>query len=137
LNNINNIITYNKGIFNKNINGILKKHDNNSGSYVMEELKYKTEDSIEFIKLDDMNITNKVDFIKIDTEGSELFVLEGSKQLICKNKPLIQVETNMCSNKFFNYDKTKIFEFLFNLGYEILDDDGNDPIFIYNNTVII
>jgi len=34
----------------------------------------------------------KVDFIKIDTEGAEFFVLNGGKELIRRSRPLIQVE---------------------------------------------
>ena len=76
------------------------------------------------ITLDELNINSKIDFIKIDTEGSELYVLEGVINTINKNKPLIQVETNKLSEINFNYNKLKIYNFLYNLGYVIYDDDN-------------
>ena len=128
-NNCTNIIAKNVGVFNKNTNGKIIKHGKNSGCFYLKESDEI--DSIPMIKLDDETLDGQVDFIKIDTEGSELYVLEGAKNIINKFKPLIQVETNSTSKKFFDYDKKKIFDFLFDLGYKIYNDDGNDPIFYY------
>lgn len=128
-NNCTNIIAKNIGVLNTNTKGKIIKHGKNSGCFYLKESNEK--DAITMIKLDDENISGQVDFIKVDTEGSELYVLEGAKNLIIKYKPLIQVETNNSSKKFFNYEKKKIFDFLFEIGYKIYDDDGNDPIFYY------
>jgi len=65
----------------------------------------------------------------IDTEGSELFVLEGAYDLILENKPLINLETNQCSEMYFGYKKERVFEFLKSLDYKVLNDDGNNPLF--------
>ena len=43
-------------------------------------------------KLDDLKIENKIGFIKIDVEGHEKAVIEGSKKIIKKNKPVLLVE---------------------------------------------
>jgi FkbM family methyltransferase len=40
------------------------------------------------------NNVGKIDFIKIDTEGFETFVLEGGKATIAKDKPVILIELN-------------------------------------------
>ena len=93
LNNIKNIKPFNLGIHNKITNCVSHKHDDNSGSIVMKETDIETVDTIKMLPLDNIDFNESIDFIKIDTEGSELFVLEGAKHTIHKYKPLIQVET--------------------------------------------
>lgn len=127
-NNFKNVEAINCGVSNKNMNAQVVKHGKNSGCFYLKECNEN--EGIKVVKLDDLKLEN-IDFIKIDTEGSELLVLEGALNLIKKNKPLIQVETNKCSDKYFGYNKSKIFNFLKELNYKILDDDGNDPIFYY------
>ena len=136
LNNIKNIKPFNLGIHNKITNCVSHKHDDNSGSIVMKETDIETVDTIKMLPLDNIDFNESIDFIKIDTEGSELFVLEGAKHTIHKYKPLIQVETNHCSEKFFNYNKKKKNDFMYSMNYKILDDDGNDPIFYYEYILI-
>ena len=133
MNGIKNIYSHNYGIYNKTTNAICERHDNNSGSIVMKEVDKPTSDSIQMLALDSIQFNDKVDFIKIDTEGSELYVLQGAKSIIDNHKPIIQVETNHCSQKFFNYDKNEIYNFMYSMNYKILDDDGNDPIFYYDS----
>lgn len=63
------------------------KHGSNSGCYYIKEIDNNNllnNDEINVVKLDDEKIETKVDFIKIDTEGSELFVLKGAIELIKK-----------------------------------------------------
>ena len=43
-------------------------------------------------RLDDIEITNAIGFIKIDVEGHEKNVLKGGEKLIKKNKPPLLVE---------------------------------------------
>jgi FkbM family methyltransferase len=53
--------------------------------------------SVECIDLDtfvEKEKINKVDFIKIDVEGWELFVLQGGKEMIKRDKPIILMEFN-------------------------------------------
>jgi FkbM family methyltransferase len=50
----------------------------------------KTDTLDNFIK---ENSIHKVDLIKIDTEGSENFILEGARECIIKHKPIIICET--------------------------------------------
>jgi len=128
LNNCKNIQLFNKGVYNKTANCKVVKHGDNSGCYYIKECD-KDESSIEVIRLDDLEYESPVDFIKIDTEGSELYVLEGASEIISRYKPLIQVETNECSSKYFGYNKSNIYEFLYSRGYKAFDDDGNNPLF--------
>jgi len=128
INNVENVKIHNKGAYNKSIDCIVTKHGSNSGCYYIKECE-KSDETISVIKLDEMTYDKPVDFIKIDTEGSELFVLEGGYNLILENKPLINIETNECSDKYFGYNKERIFEFLKSLDYKVLDDNGYNPLF--------
>lgn len=131
LNKIPNITLYNKGVFHKNAYCKVIQHGGgNSGCFYIKECERDDADSIEVVRLDDMQLSN-VDFLKIDTEGSELNVLEGAVDLISNNKPLIQVETNYCSSTYFGYEKEKIYDFFRQNNYKIFDDDGSNPLFIH------
>ena len=48
--------------------------------------------NVESRKLDNLNFTNKISFIKIDVEGHEMEVIKGSEKTIKNNKPIMLVE---------------------------------------------
>ena len=56
----------------------------------------------------------KTDFIKIDVEGFEYFVLKGGQNLLIKHQPIIWIE-------MFNKNFFKVNELLNSFGYEIKD----------------
>ena len=66
-------------------------------------------------KLDDILIDHKIGFIKIDVEGHEKNVLNGSKNLIKKYKPnlLIEIEERHSKEKVED-----TISFINNLGYK-------------------
>jgi FkbM family methyltransferase len=129
LNKISNVIVHNKGCFNKTTSCVSVQHEGgNSGCFYIKEDK-QNKDAIPVVKIDDELINNflPVDFIKIDTEGSELYVLWGAYETIKRWKPLIQIETNGSSERYFNYSDSLCLDFLFGLGYKIFDTDGHNP----------
>jgi FkbM family methyltransferase len=65
--------------------------------------------------LDDINIPNKIDFMKIDVEGFEARVILGAKETILRDKPLIWVESFPENFVMTNY-------ILETLGYEIVKE---------------
>jgi len=71
--------------------------DNNSGMSTLIDtdlLKWRKPKSHSLVKtqtLDSMNLP-KIDFVKIDVEGWEKQVLEGGKETILKDQPLIYIE---------------------------------------------
>lgn len=63
--------------------------------------------------------TQKIDLIKIDTEGSEHLILENSKKTIAKFKPIIICEV------LFNTIETQLEEIMIAEGYEFYNHKGN------------
>ena len=68
-------------------------------------------------KLDEFNFKNKISFIKIDVEGHEIEVVNGSKELIKKFKPNLMIEIEQKHSK--NNTKESI-SFICSLGYQAL-----------------
>jgi len=82
-------------------------------------------------RLDTFDFKN-VDFIKIDVEGHENQVLQGSVETIKKYKPLLMIEifSNRTHENFLRRQKT--FKILDDLGYKFKDTRAWDFIFEYN-----
>jgi len=64
------------------------------------------------LSLDTISLPQPVSFVKIDVEGHELSALEGMKNILLKDKPLIWLEDN----------KNKAVPYLKSLGYKIIKD---------------
>ncbi len=76
--------------------------------------------------LDSFNFQD-VDLIKIDVEGSELFVLEGAVDTIRRCQPVVQVELRDTHCKRFGYKCDDIINLMMSLGdYVMCDFNGND-----------
>ncbi len=116
---------FNIGIGCNNMNAVIDNiPDNNSGAT---SIKISKNGSIKMNSIDGLNINDKIDFIKIDTEGFEKQVIMGASNLIKNNLPIIWVEIS--DNKDF------IFRYLKDLGYNKpikLDDYGN-YLFVNNS----
>lgn len=68
-----------------------------------------------------------VDLIKIDVEGSELFVLQGAVKTIAQYLPVVQVELRDTHCKRFGYACDDIIDLMMSLGdYVMCDFNGND-----------
>lgn len=61
------------------------------------------------------NFLDKIDFIKIDTEGYEYEIILGMKKFLKKNNPIFLIEIEKKHNKNFE----KLFLFMKNLGYKV------------------
>ena len=105
---------------------MLKKNDENI--YVVE---HKNELSVEVKTLDFLinyfSISNNIRLIKIDTEGYELFVLKGGKNILEKTE-MIYFEYWDKLTKKYNYTNKEIFSFLRNLGFDIYEISINEVI---------
>ena len=73
---------------------------------------------------------SKVDFIKLDVQTFELFVLKGSVNTLKKHRPRMFVEISpVWMKRMNNYDFREVYRFLADHGYATLDKDlkPSDP----------
>lgn len=78
------------------------------------------EREIECIELDsfiDDRQIKKVHFMKLDTEGSELYILRGAKKMIMRDHPIILMEYNETNMKQCGVRKQEVDDFLKQMGY--------------------
>lgn len=115
---INNIEIHEVGLSNKKDYVDMKVTQHNSGMSTLEydstRIRTSKEEKVNVVTLDSLNL-DKVDFIKIDTEGHELSVLEGALDTIKKFNPSIFIEIH---GKEFKKEKNA-YRFLIDLGYSL------------------
>lgn len=127
LNNIKNIETFKFGLSDHqgelpvytsskptdlgNNEGLSSLYSSHERDIFEENIKLEVFD--EYFKNDDL----KIDFIKIDVEGAELFVLKGMYNNLKKYKPTILIELSEDNFNSAGYSTKDIIDFLSNLGY--------------------
>ena len=123
LNSVKNIKTFQNGFHNKNTTlnfyyypegSVNASSKNLAPERRSIKLKYKVYSLDDFVR---KNKVSKIDFIKCDVEGAELFVFEGAKKSIKKWKPIIFTEMLRKWSAKFDYHPNEIIEFLKNKGY--------------------
>lgn len=62
-----------------------------------------------------------IDFIKIDTEGAELWVLQGAKKMIITCKPVLLIEIFYLNLKSYPHNSNDIFNFLEEVNYDLFN----------------
>lgn len=94
----------------------LSHYDKNPRAH-RDRLTRKTQ-TVETHTLDSYDFQH-VDFIKIDVEGYEYYVLQGAEQTLQKNRPLLQLEivANQCRK--FNYEAEHMIEWLRQRDYRV------------------
>lgn len=125
----NNINLYNFGLGNREEEKTLRLPKDSSNCGLFSSVIYnKTNDSvlkkeiIKIITIDSLNL--KVDLIKIDTQGTELEILQGSEITIKNCRPAIIVELE--KKKI----RSDVFNFLKKLNYTLIKQIGKDDIWI-------
>ena len=69
-----------------------------------------------------------VQFIKIDTEGHEYFILNGAINTIKTYKPLIQIEWNILNMEQCNVNVNDLQNFIEKIEYEIIDKTDEEVL---------
>jgi len=142
LNNITNVKTFNIGLSDKKETKELKISFDNYGLNTLGDhpLRFNTDDvtSIEVDTIDnlfyDKNI--EVNYIKIDIEGFEYYILTGAKKTIEKYKPIIQIEYNITNMKQCNIEPEQIEKIINDLNYKKAFLTAEELIIIPNSYYI-
>jgi FkbM family methyltransferase len=77
--------------------------------------------------VDALNLS-RLDFVKLDVQGAELFVLQGAKQTIEKYRPLMTVEIEARQLERFGLTAVPVIELLWQMGYLVLLINNDFPV---------
>jgi len=142
INNYKNIIPINKAVSDKTGKAKLYLSNENRGShriYEAEDMRKYIE--IETIKIDDFfkDKNDKINFILMDIEGSEVAAFNGMKKILKKNKNVkILTEFWDWAIKKAGYDPKKFIEDISKSGFKIsyMDEDLKKLVPIEKNEII-
>jgi len=127
LNNITNVKTYNIGISNKKGSTVLNTCRSHNGLHTIGSNPIRFNDinpiNIEIDTLDNIFYYHDicVDYIKIDTEGHEYFILQGGEKTIKKYRPMIQLEYNEINMQQCNVLPNELNNLIHDLGYKKIE----------------
>jgi len=88
-------------------------------------------EKVEIVPLDtlhDQGVFKKVEVMKIDVEGFELFVLKGARKLIDRWRPILFVELAEVNLNQQNQTAASLINFIQDLGYRIWDARTLGPV---------
>lgn len=122
LNQLENVIPNKIGLSDRNGTAYFFVDPEHSGSASEKKITDKNVNRVKVTlkKLDDYcikNQINRIDLIKCDVEGAELFVLKGGKILLEKFKPIIFIEMLRKWAKKYDYHPNDIIKFMKSFDY--------------------
>jgi hypothetical protein len=104
--------------------------DDSSNSFKSEKSIICKSDSLD--KFIEFNSIKKIDFIKIDADGSEVQVLYGASETIQSLCPILFVRVTHTVNKRENLNSNfeKVFTFATKMNYRVLRSNGRGMLFL-------
>lgn len=126
VNNLNNVSLINKAVLNENTEKFLSFGPDSASHKLIE--KQNSEDSVlvKCTRLDD--VTQKIDFAKIDAEGFDFHVLLGMGKLINNPDLRIIIEFQPKVLRRSGTDPVKMLEFLKENSFDIFDTEFNNGV---------
>lgn len=71
-------------------------------------------------RLDDLDISGRIDVIKIDVEGAELGVLRGADRVVAEHRPTIMFESGPPVDDALGYSKQDLWQWFADRSYAVL-----------------
>jgi FkbM family methyltransferase len=109
-NKLKNVVLVNAAVGDENEEKILYKSKENLGDHKL--FGDGEKEKVKIIKLDDYFKNQKIDLMKIDTQGWEPAVFEGAKKIIERDKPIVFFEYSPASYKEAKLDGNKMIDFI-------------------------
>ena len=90
---------------------------------------------VRFMRIDDLTEVARIDWLKVDVEGGELFVLEGGEAMIARHRPRLIIENHanivrigpwMAENGI----EAKLHAFMIRHGYEVHEEPHQGRSFL-------
>lgn len=128
MNNMDNVTAIPKGLYNEECRGNILRHGPNSGCYYFAKDPAGT---VECTTLD-ASAHAEVDFVKIDVEGAELFVLQGAEATLRRWKPLVQLEINGLSERMYGVAGGDQVKWMDSLGYVVYERPDAANVFFWH-----
>ena len=146
---LSNVTLINKALGNRTTTSEITFAPNNrSGGFVSDQTKASAghvTETIDVRRMDDL-LPRGGDFVKLDVEGYEKYVIEGAPEILAKNRPVVVLELNhWCLNAFQRITVPDFFDFLratFPIALAVQDhhylnlhDSGESYITMYRHIV--
>lgn len=103
------IVSVNAAVWNEDSDGILFGSGNRNSTAVATASFRHSEDAVKMVKIDSL-VQESVDYLKYDVEGAEYEALEGSKEIILRDRPAMLISVYHRSRDIFelvNYVREK------------------------------
>jgi len=128
INGYKNVILINKAVSNKKGKVKLFLCENNNGNHKV----YDSKENRKFIEVDCIKLDGyfkdykgKINFIKMDIEGSEPSVINGSLKILSKNNLKMLTEFGSLLIEHSGYSYKQYLNDLFNVGFKVYDIEDN------------
>jgi FkbM family methyltransferase len=131
-NNITNVDTYKLGISNVSGEATLSTSVGHNGLHTLGKNPRRFIDKADLViqttTLDEFFKNIRIDLLKIDVEGWEAFVLIGGRNVIKRDRPLIQIEWCPVNMDQCGLNQVILTDIICQLGYRIVHLDGEEMI---------
>jgi len=130
-NDIDNAICYHMALSHTNDDISIAYVQGNSGNAHVVDKPAQGASFTRTYALDNFPLGRKIDLLKIDVEGWELFVVQGAKRTIQEDKPVIILEQKPGNAERFNIRRLAALEYLIALGYKLVWEKSGDYVVTY------
>lgn len=105
------------------------EHDIDTGLISAYGMSDKYLEMVDSEKLDNL-IDKRVDWLKIDVEGSEIPVLEGAIDILTQHRPTLQIEFRPENQRYGGFNQARLLGTIITNGYRLIGEIRGDLMFI-------